>query len=321
MNNLFLILFLASLVGLIVGLIKPSSLSRFLKEKATRKNSALILGSATLIFFVLFGATTEPSSTNNSQNVVQNKQQEGQQNQVDETKTTQAAPVDYEIVESEDISIKALGNKSLSEYTAQEISNLPTNKKMAYRIVVSPKIKEEQVRSTIQKIISDITAKDDDIDEISLLLYSDKELASGAYDVAMATWAPSGKLGNVTPEIAQSNNRTTYETTIQIKENLEEYLQKRGESEDKFGFSEEERREIFKEIIFAERRATKEADKIYVVDISDPNYKQENIMKNIDKNRELMDKYKAEVRNKYGITEDTEWEIVSEALEEIWPME
>jgi hypothetical protein len=316
MDNLFLTLFLVSLVGLIVGLIKPSSFSRFLKEKATRKNSAIIFGSATLIFFVLFGVTTETSPTNNSQNVVQN-----QQNQVAETKTTQAAPVDYEIVESEDISIKALGNKSLSEYTAQEISNLPTNKRMAYRIVVSPEIKEEQVRPTIQKIISDITAKDDDIDEISLLLYSDKELASGAYDVAMATWAPSGKLGNVTPEIAQSNNRTTYETTIQIKENLEEYLQKRGESEDKFGFSEEERREIFKEIIFAERRATKEADKIYVVDISDPNYKQENIMKNIDKNRELMDKYKAEVRNKYGITEDTEWEIVTEAIEESWPME
>jgi len=141
------------------------------------------------------------------------------------------------------------------------------------------------------------------------------------YDVAMATWAPNGKLGNITPEIAQSNNRNNYKTTIQIKENLEEYLQKRGESEDKFGFSEEQRRGIFKEIAAAEDKARIEADKIYPVDISDPNYKQENIMKNTDKNRELMDKYKAGVRNKYGITEDIETKIVVEAFAESWPME
>lgn len=59
MDNLFLILFLVALVGLIVGLIKPSSFSRFLKEKATRKNSAIIFGSAALIFFILFGVTTD----------------------------------------------------------------------------------------------------------------------------------------------------------------------------------------------------------------------------------------------------------------------
>lgn len=319
MDNLFLILFLVSLVGLIVGLIKPSSFTRFLKAKATRKNSAIIFGSATLIFFVLFGITTEPLTTNDSQNVVQNQQQESQENKVAETATNQATPVDYEIVESEDISYKALGNKSLSDYTKQEIINLPTNKKMYYRILVSPEIKEEQVRPTIQKIISDITSNDNDIDEIGLLLYSDKEL-SGAYDVAMATWAPIGQLGNVTPEIAQSNDRTSYETTIQIKENLEEYLQKRGESEDKFGFSEEERRGIFKEIVVAENKAQAEADKIYPVNISAPNYKQENIMKNAVKSQELIDKYKIQVRTKYGITEDIENKIVAEAFEEGWSM-
>ncbi len=321
MNNLFLILFLTSLVGLIVGLIKPSSLSRFLKEKATRKNSIIIFGSAVLIFFVLFGVTTEPSLVNNSQNTSENQQLEDQQNEVLETATNQAFFVDYEIVKSEDQSHKALGNRALSSYTTQEIANLPTDKKMAYRIVVSPEIKENQVKPTIEKIISDITSKDNDIDEISLLLYSDKELASGMYDVAMATWAPNGKLGNITPEIAQSNNRNNYKTTIQIKENLEEYLQKRGESEDKFGFSEEQRRGIFKEIVAAEDKARIEADKIYPVDISDPNYKQENIMKNIDKNRELMDKYKAGVRNKYGITEGIKTKIVVEAFAESWPME
>ena len=319
MDNLFLILFLVSLVGLIAGLIKPSSLSRFLKKKATRKNSAIIFGSATLIFFVLFGVTTEPSPTNNSQNVVQDKQQESQQNQVAETETEQASPVDYEIVETEDQSHKALGNKSLSDYTTQEISDLPTEKKMAYRIIVSPEIKENQVRPTIQKIISDITTKDNDIDEISLLLYSDKELANGAYDVAMATWAPKGKLGNITPEIAENNNRTTYETTIQIRENLQEYLQKRGKSEDKFGFSKEERRMIYKELIASERQATKEADYKYPLDKL--GITMDEIKKNGGLNNELREKYTKQVREKYGITEDQETKIVVEAFEEGWPME
>lgn len=319
MENLFLILFLVSFVGLIVGLIKPSLLSRFLKEKATRKNSAIIFGVATLIFFVLFGITTEPTPTKDTQNNVSNQKQE--QKADDKREVVQISPVNYEIVETEDQSHKALGNRSLSSYTTQEITNLPTDKKMAYRVVVLPEIKENQVKPTIEKIISDITSKDSDIDEISLLLYSDKELANSMYDVAMATWAPNGKLGNITPEIARNNNRNNYKITIQIKENLEEYLQKRGESEDKFGFSEEQRRGIFKEIVAAEDKARIEADKIYPVDISDPNYKQENIMKNIDKNRELMDKYKAEVRNKYGITEDIETKIVVEAFAESWPME
>ncbi|HDQ22991.1 MAG TPA: hypothetical protein ENN28_03405 [Candidatus Uhrbacteria bacterium] len=59
MNDLFLFLLLVSFVGLIVGLIKPSLFSQFLKEKATRKNSTIIFLSATLVFFVLFGVTSE----------------------------------------------------------------------------------------------------------------------------------------------------------------------------------------------------------------------------------------------------------------------
>lgn len=319
MDNLFLILFLVSLVGLIVGLIKPSMFSSFLQKKATRKNSAIIFGSAALTFFVLFGATIESSSTNNSQNAVQDKQQKRQQNQIDEKKILQASPVHYEFIESKDLSSKALGNKLLSDYTTQEIRNLPTNKKMAYRIVVSPKIKEDQVRPTIQKIISDITSKDNDIDEIELWLYSDKELVNSAYDVAMATWSPNGKSGNITPEIAISNNRNNYKATIQIKENLEEYLQRRGESENKFGYSEEERRRIYKDLITAERQASKEADSKYPLD--KPGITMDNIKKNGLLNNQLREKYTKTVREKYKITENQETKIVVEALEESWKME
>lgn len=51
MNNLFLFLSLLSIVGLVVGLIKPSLF------KQTRKRAALMFGGATILFFVLFGVT------------------------------------------------------------------------------------------------------------------------------------------------------------------------------------------------------------------------------------------------------------------------
>ncbi len=93
--------------------------------------------------------------------------------------------VAYEIVEAKDISY-------------------PGNKRMNYRIVVSPEIKKHQVGPTVKKIIADIIAKDKDIDDIGLWLYSDRKLAfRSAYDVAMALWTPD-------------------RMTIDVKENLEE---------------------------------------------------------------------------------------------------
>ncbi len=230
----------------------------------------------------------------------------------------QAFPIDYEIVESEDQSHKALGNKLLSDYTTQEIINLPTDKKMLYRIVVSPDIKENQVKPTIDKIISELTIKDSDIDEIILFLYSDQELSNGAYDVGTAIWAPNGELGNVTSEIAKKNNRLGYETSYDIKENLEEYLSQREKSEDRFGFTEEKRKQIFKEIVAAEDKAMNEADIKYPIKAGAT---LDDIEKNIDLNNELIEKYKTQVRTKYGITEDIESEIIVESFKELWAME
>ncbi|MCK4744673.1 hypothetical protein KAS41_01280 [Candidatus Parcubacteria bacterium] len=59
MDNLFLLLFLVSVITLIVGLIKPDIFVRFLKERATRKGTAIIFGISALAFFILFGITIE----------------------------------------------------------------------------------------------------------------------------------------------------------------------------------------------------------------------------------------------------------------------
>ncbi len=78
MDDLFLILALLSIVAFFVGLVKPLVFTRFLKERATRKGVATIFGTAAIVFFVLFGITTEPSSPTQpaTKNSVVTEQQE-----------------------------------------------------------------------------------------------------------------------------------------------------------------------------------------------------------------------------------------------------
>ena len=77
MDDLFLALLLASIVALIIGLVKPDAFSRVLGNYATRKGTATIFGLGFVAFFILFGITTEPSDTaNNSNNSAQTQQED-----------------------------------------------------------------------------------------------------------------------------------------------------------------------------------------------------------------------------------------------------
>lgn len=58
MENLFLVLFFLSVAVLIVGLINPAWL-----RMSSRKKASLVTGSATVLFFVLFGITAPPSES------------------------------------------------------------------------------------------------------------------------------------------------------------------------------------------------------------------------------------------------------------------
>ncbi len=58
MDNLFMALFLLSILGLIIGLIQPQVFSKLFKKKANRKTVGLVFGSAIVLFFILFGVTT-----------------------------------------------------------------------------------------------------------------------------------------------------------------------------------------------------------------------------------------------------------------------
>jgi hypothetical protein len=207
---------------------------------------------------------------------------------------------DYEIINFEDQSRKALGKKPLSQYKTSEIEKLPTNKKIIYRIVLSKDIKENQVKPTIENIIANLTSKDSDIDEIILWLYSDKEISNSTFDIGTAIWAPNGKLGNIDANIAQNNNRVNYRIDYQIKQNLEQYLTQKFETSDKFGLTIDERKQVFKDIVKAE-------DDAY-------NYKESEQEKVLKEN-------KSKLLKKYNITSEQLKEIGTEGLDKFWPLD
>ncbi len=251
-----------------------------------------------------------------------------------ETVVPTAPPVtvntaDYEIVKIEDQSRKALGKRSLSQYTQSELEKLPINKKILYRIVLSKEIKENQIEPTVEGIVNKLTSEDSEIDEIILWLYSDKDISNSTFNIGTAIWAPNGELGNINANIAENNHRDSYKISYQLKDNLEEYLALKSVSEVKSGLPEELRKQIFKEIVKAEDRANEfeqsEQDKVLAKFGSVNNSNREKIIEEYDKINEeaqkLMNQYKSTVFKKYNITEPQAKEISSEGLEKYWPME
>lgn len=78
MDNLFLLLFLTSLICLIIGLVKPMVFSRFINGEITRKKIGLIFGVATIVFFVMFGMITDTSKqtqSKTSEKVIEQKKE------------------------------------------------------------------------------------------------------------------------------------------------------------------------------------------------------------------------------------------------------
>lgn len=249
------------------------------------------------------------------------------ENQVTTELTVETA--DYEIAKVEDQSRKALGKKSLSQYTTSELERLPTNKKILYRIVLSKDIKKNQVKPTVEKIIDKLIANDSDIDEIILWLYSDKEILNSPFDIGTAIWAPNGKLGNIDANIAKNNNRENYKIEYQIKTNLDQYLTQKSETGEKLGFTVEERKQIFKEIVKAEDKANEyeqtEQDKILnkFGTINDSNREKVKAEYNkiSEQAQKLTDEYKSTVLKKYNITAEQLKEIGREGQDKYWPLD
>lgn len=68
MDNLFLLLFFVSFIALVVGVIRPSVITRLTKLKLSRGKIALVFGGAMLTTMILFGMTTDTTTNTNTRN-------------------------------------------------------------------------------------------------------------------------------------------------------------------------------------------------------------------------------------------------------------
>lgn len=206
---------------------------------------------------------------------------------------------EYALIKKEDISHRT----SLNDVKA------PINKRFSYKFLVSDKIRREQISPLFTKLSKDIISEDNDIDDITIWLYSDKNLMNGSYDVAMATWAPAD--GDVTKDIAVSNNRDSYKLVITIPDNLEEYLS-RSKTSVVGGLSYDLRKKIYQELANIETKAREKLDKIYPYTA---NFDTANYANKLD---ELTKKYEKEISKKYKIDDKTIKSIYEEGDKNGW---
>lgn len=86
-------------------------------------------------------------------------------------------------------------------------------------------------------------------------------------------------------------------------------------SETKYGLTEAQRQQAYKELVAAERRAQREADQRYPIGTGTS---RGTIMRNAEYAAQLNQQYAAPVLQKYGITEDQSYEIAGEAGNKGW---
>jgi hypothetical protein len=90
-------------------------------------------------------------------------------------------------------------------------------KRMTYRIVVPATITEAELKSTMIKITMDKTTADPDLDDVTIWAYDNEKDVNGPYTKGMLDWCPDRIGGDITPEIAKSNDRSTYKYNFLIK--------------------------------------------------------------------------------------------------------
>ena len=238
----------------------------------------------------------------------------------------------YEIAKVDDASHKAT-TKPISAYKAEQLAALPLAKKVICKILVPGTIKRTQVKPTVDKIISELTGQDPDLDEIELFLFinhtelessesatefattfddtnTHSETVNSKYDVAYASWHPGLMTrGKVTPALAASNERDDYETDIKIRENLEDYLEQKEMFKEDFDLTEAEKKAVYIDIMIAKEKTTEKVRKMFP---SDP-------QKAALKQAELEKLANADLRAKHIVTDEMLKQITEEGDALGWP--
>lgn len=239
MDNLFLILFLLSFVGLIVGLISPSSVIRW-GNKRTRGRVFLTYGLAMVVFFILFGVTTPP--------VEKEKERLAAIPSATKEERQKSGVAPAPTVAQEKI---AMPKYSVLD---EDVYDDAGATKITFNILVSGKITEPGLRALLNKLYSSTKARrgfkyHDSPTNIYIYAFTSKERAGSG----MGQW------------IAMlQKNRDDGKPTISINER--QIAQLGAKPKERFGLSEKKRKEIWQELVLAEDRARKRAEEQYPLD-------------------------------------------------------
>lgn len=190
-----------------------------------------------------------------------------------------------------------------NEFTYQllneRVSDTPIKTEVEQNIVVTGIPTKESLRTEILRRYKEISSRTgfqyyEHPTNIFIYVYATEEQARAGQGLWIAMLAKGFNETGI-PDVIISESRLAALSTP---------------SEEKFGFSEEVRKKIFKEIADAEDRAMREA----MARIPDTR-----IMEQIDLQRELETKYKSEIQEKYGLNKDQLLEIAIEGVQKGWP--
>lgn len=194
----------------------------------------------------------------------------------------------------------------------REVYDAPVKTSVNLEILVSDEISESSLRFLLNKLYSETKAEKG-------FKYHDSPTSIGIYAFTSRERAESG-MGQWIAMILKNHN--DLKPTISINER--QIAQLNAKSEEKFGLSESQRKQIWTERVKAEDRARIEAEeKFPLPDPSKPDYSQSTAKKQLEKQVDLMDnltkKYINELAKKNGLTLEQLEVIAVEAFEKDWP--
>ena len=170
-------------------------------------------------------------------------------------------------------------------------------KRTQYNIQVAEDTGDKEIRAILYQAVKDL-AKKREVDALVVRLF----LPSTNIPYAMAYWAPYGDWGKA----EKGKPKSIFKTSIEI------YTEKRPKESTKIekdGLSYKKRKKIYREIGAAEKNASRISEQKYPDDI----------MKQIDYDDALLNKYKKEICNKYNITDTQYLKIMVEGVKDNWP--
>lgn len=190
--------------------------------------------------------------------------------------------------------------------------NIADIKSVIVRAALTEVITQSQAEPTLHAILERVRTSDPDIDEVIVFLYSDPAITEGAYDIGTTRWQPAGGRINLTATIARTNDRSNYQTTVEVEPGIDAYLAARSSPSIEHGLTVDQRRAYFRDIALADERAMRDADARI-----NPN---SDVMGNIRLYNELREQYREEVTRAHGVDPNVVGAILLEGQRMNWPM-